>query len=127
MKFSTKAEYGLRAMANLAVAFPNVKNIKEVSRQEGISQKYLERLIGILRNKNLVKSYKGKDGGYVLSRNPRSIAVGDIIESLEGQAAPMKCGLCCKEARCSSSFVWLRLEKEIKRTLSGIKLSELAK
>jgi len=125
MKFSTKAEYGLRAMANLASAFPEVKNIKKISEEEGISLKYLERLIGVLRNSKLVKSYKGKKGGYVLAEKPERIRVGDIIKILEGPVVPMKCESCGMEGKCSSSFVWIKLGKEIKKTLNSIKLSQL--
>ncbi len=125
MKFSTKAEYGLRAMANLASAFPGMKNVKEISEEEKISSKYLERLVGTLRKNKLIKSFKGKQGGYVLARKPENIKVGEIIEILEGPVAPMKCESCCIENRCSSSFVWIKLGKEIKKTLDGIKLSSL--
>ncbi|GBE16709.1 HTH-type transcriptional regulator CymR [bacterium BMS3Abin15] len=125
MKFSTKAEYGLRAMVNLASAFPGVKNVKEISEEEGISLKYLERLVGVLRKNKLIKSFKGKQGGYVLVRKPESIKVGEIIEILEGPIAPTKCESCCIENKCSSSFVWIKLGKEIKKTLDGIRLSNL--
>jgi len=125
VKFSTKAEYGLRAMANLASAFPGVKNMKEISDEEGISLKYLEKLIGSLRRNKLVTSYKGKSGGYALIKNPKNIRVGDVIEILEGPVALVKCGSCGIENKCSSSFVWIKVGKEIKKTLNGIKLSQL--
>ncbi len=127
MKFSTKAEYGLKAMTNLAQSFPEQKNLKTISQEEKISAKYLERLIGSLRKNNLVESSKGKSGGYVLSRDPGKIKVGEIIEVLEGPIAPMKCvrKFCSLEHQCASSKVWTRLAEQIKRTLDSINLSEL--
>ena len=63
MKFSTKAEYGLKAIVNLAQCFPKQKTIKEIATEEDISQKYLERLLGTLRDGGVVESSKGKLGG----------------------------------------------------------------
>lgn len=127
MKFSTKAEYGLKAMTNLAKNFPEQKSIKTISREEKISAKYLERLIGSLRKNNLVESSKGKSGGYALARDPKKIKVGEIIEILEGPIAPMKCvgKFCSLEHACASSKVWTKLAEQIKRTLDGINLSDL--
>lgn len=112
-------------MANLAGCFPAQKNIREISEEEKISGKYLERLIGELRKNNLVTSQKGKSGGYTLAKKPNLIKIGEIIETLEGPISTRGCGLCGAGDRCSSSMVWLKLEREIKKTLNGIKLSEL--
>jgi Rrf2 family protein len=125
MKFSTKAEYGLKAMVNLAEAFPVQKNLQKISREEKVSQKYLEQMIGKLRKNNLVVSTKGKNGGYTLAKDPRKIKVGEIIEILDGPIAPTKCSLCGIENKCSSSLVWIKLGQEIKKTLDHIKLSDL--
>jgi len=129
MKFSTRAEYGLKAMANLAGSFPERKNLKSISLEERLSIKYLEGLIGNLRRQGLVKSFKGKKGGYVLSRDPKSIRVGEIVEILEGPIAPMKCydKFCAMKNNCSSSLVWDKLGTQIRKTLYAIKLNEIIK
>ena len=129
MQFSTKAGYGLRATTNLAKCFPEQKTIKEIAKEENISQKYLERILGILNKNNLVISHKGKSGGYILAKNPKKINVGEIIEILEGTIAPMRCvgQFCSAKKRCPSSIVWDKLGKQIRKTLYNIKLSELIK
>ncbi|KKP90189.1 MAG: transcriptional regulator [Parcubacteria group bacterium GW2011_GWC1_36_108] len=129
MRFSTKAEYGLKAMTNLAQCYPAQKTIGEIASQENISQKYLERLMGILRNGEVVQSSKGKQGGYVLSKDPKKIPVGEIIELLDGDIAPMRCvgKFCSSEHKCPSSVVWNKLGVQIKKTLYGMKLSDLIK
>jgi Rrf2 family transcriptional regulator, cysteine metabolism repressor len=128
VKFSTKGEYGLRAAVNLARNYPKIKNIKEISIEENISAKYLERLIGELRKSGLVKSVKGKNGGYILARKPREISAGEIIEIMEGEMTAKCHGTHCAHMKdCASSFVWIRLGEQIKKTLYGIKLSELIK
>lgn len=129
MKFSTKAEYGLKAMVNLAVAFPRQKTIGEIAEEEDISQKYLERLLVSLRDGNVVISNKGKLGGYVLAKDPKKIPVGEVIELLDGEIAPMRCvgKFCAMEHKCPSSLVWNKVGQQIKKTLYNIKLSELIK
>jgi Rrf2 family transcriptional regulator, cysteine metabolism repressor len=129
MQFSTKAGYGLRAMTNMAKCFPEQKTIKEIAKEENISQKYLERILGILNKNNLVTSHKGKSGGYVLAKNPKKINAGEIIETLEGTIAPMRCvgKFCSAKSKCPSSIVWNKLGIQIRKTLYNIKLRELIK
>ena len=129
MKFSTKAEYGLKAMVNLAQCFPNQKSIKEIANQEDISQKYLERLMVSLRNGGVVESSMGKTGGYILARDPRKIPVGEIIEIMDGDIAPMRCvgKFCAARDKCPSSVVWEAIGQQVKKTVYKIKLSDLVK
>ncbi len=128
MKFSTKGEYGLRLAVNLARNYPTIKNTKDIAAEENISLKYLERLVGELRKKDIVKSFKGKDGGYVLAREPKKISAGEVIETMEGSFTS-KCTTtnCQHVKKCASSFVWIKLGEQIKKTLYGIKLSDLIK
>jgi Rrf2 family protein len=129
MKFSTRAGYGLRAMVNLARNYPQQKSLQEISKKEGISLKYLEQLFRALKKNKLVVSQKGREGGYVLAKNPKLIKVGEIIEILEGLIVPMECasGKCNVKCSCASSVVWTKLQEQIKKTLYGIKLIDLIK
>ena len=128
MKFSTKAEYGLRAMVVLARDYPYLKSIAEISFEENISAKYLEQIFIKLKKAAIVVSQKGKSGGYTLTREPRQITVGDIVEILEGKIEPTKCYSAeCKNNQCASKKVWVKLSQEIKKTLDNIKLSDLIK
>lgn len=127
MKFSTRAEYGLKAMINLAYDFPVQKNIKELSKEESISPKYLERLMGTLKKSGLVLSTKGQSGGYTLAKKPAQITAGEIVEALDGPIAPMKCTSykCTIAATCNSSSIWTELEQQIKKTLYKYTLKNL--
>lgn len=126
MKFSTKAEYGLRAMVILARDYPYLKSISEISFEENISAKYLEQIFIKLRGASIVVSQKGKSGGYTLTREPSQITVGEIVETLEGKIEPTKCySVACKNSACASKKVWIKLSQEIKKTLDNIKLSDL--
>ncbi len=128
MKFSTKGEYALRAVVNLASHYPQRKNLKIIASEEDISVKYLERLMRDLKKNNLVKSFRGKNGGYVLQLAPNHIKVGQVIEATEGPIT-IKCyGEKCKLVhKCPSSFVWIKLGTQIKKTLNAIKISDLIK
>lgn len=127
MKFSTRAEYGLKAMVNLAESYPCQKTLGDIAREENISVKYLENLVSRLKRNKLVESQRGKSGGYTLSKKPEKIEVGKIIEVLEGPIAPMKCTrkACAQESQCASRVVWKKLEEQIKITLYKIKLGDL--
>lgn len=125
MRFSTKAEYGLKAMVNLAKAYPGQKSIKTLADEESVSSKYLERLMGELRKNGLVLSEKGKSGGYVLSRKPKEIPVGAIVEILDGPIAPMKCSGAACAKNCISSSIWIEVENQIKKTLYKTTLKKL--
>ena len=129
MKFSTRAGYGLRATVNMARNYPQQKSLQEISKEEGISLKYLEQLFRALKKNKMIESQKGREGGYTLSKNPKNIKVGEIIEILEGPIAPMECasGKCDSKCSCASSVVWTKLQTQIKKTLYSIKLSELIK
>lgn len=129
MRFSTRAGYGLRATVNLAKIYPEQKNLQEISREEGISLKYLEQLFRSLKKNKIVTSQKGREGGYVLAKNPNLVRVGEIIEILEGPIVPMECagGKCDTRCSCASSIVWTKLQTQIKKTLYGIKLKDLIK
>lgn len=126
MRFSTKGEYGLRLAVNLSQNYPVITSVKTIATTEKISLKYLERIIGQLKKKKIVKSLKGKRGGYILTREPKKISAGEIIEAMEGPLVSKCFGTNCKNIKkCASSFVWIKLGKQIKKTLYGIKLSDL--
>lgn len=129
MKFSKKAEYGLRTMANLAKVYPQKKSLNDISQEERISLKFLEQVMSALKKSGLVISYKGTYGGYVLQKRPTKIRVGEIVELLEGKIAPMECvgKKCLFEHKCPTVNIWRELAKKINQTLYAIKLSDLVK
>jgi len=126
MRFSTKGEYGLRLAVNLSQNYPVVTSLKSVAETEKISLKYLERIIAQLKKKKIVKSSQGKNGGYILARSPQKISAGEIIEAMEGPFVSKCFHTNCKNVKkCASSFVWIKLGTQIKKTLYGIKLADL--
>lgn len=82
MKFSTRGEYGLRATVNLARCYPLKKSIKEISKEENISAKYLERLFSELKEGGILKSLKGKNGGYFFRIIQKRLQLEKSLNSL---------------------------------------------
>ena len=133
MIFTTKAGYGLRAMVQLAKNYSKKPySLNKISKLEGISLAYLERLMAALKKEGLVESAKGAKGGYILAKNPAKITVLEVVEALEGSTASFYCvdkskkGLCCP-SKCPTKNVWFKLQKAIDGTLKGISLKDLIK
>ena len=86
MKLSTKGRYGLRALIDLA-QYSEVEpvSINSISARQGISERYLEQLMALLKKAGLVKSIRGAGGGYVLAKEKEDISVGDVLRALEGK------------------------------------------
>ena len=134
MKLSTKSEYGLRAMLNIAKnGSRSATSITDISKEEGISVAYLEQLLNKLRRERLIESIRGPKGGYILSKDTRSITVGDIVTALEGSIYPIHCiathngapDTCKKSKGCVPKTVWMRLAKAVNDCLESITLSDL--
>lgn len=132
MKLSTKGRYGLRALIDLGqYSSQNPVSITSISGRQGISERYLEQLMGMLKKAGLVKSIRGASGGYVLTKELSDISVGDVLRALEGSLEPVECpGLNpdegCKAADiCVTKYVWKKINESINHTVDEIKLDQL--
>jgi len=130
MHFSTKAEYGLRAIIRLAKnKGKKPYSLAQIAKEEGISLAYLERLIAKLKRVGLVKSTKGVKGGYKLACNPRKITATEILVALEGPLTPYGCtemgNFLCTKRGCATKKVWDKLRRDIIRSLDSITLNDL--
>ena len=92
MKFSTKSRYALRLMAELARYAPgSTVSLKEISERQQLSLKYLEQIVTPLARVGLVKSERGSQGGYRLTKAPADYTAGEILRAIEGSVAPIPC------------------------------------
>lgn len=134
MKVSTRGEYGVRAMVSLAHHFgEGPMSIAEIARQTNIPPAYLEQLIAPLRRAELVNSKRGARGGYVLSRAPGEIRIGDVYRVMEGPIAPMDCVSedvddqnCPLIENCETRPMWLKLRDAMTDALDSTTLADLA-
>jgi len=83
MKFSTKSRYALRLMAELARYAPGTTvSLKEISERQNLSLKYLEQIVTPLARMGLVKSERGSQGGYRLTKTPADYTAGEILRAM---------------------------------------------
>ena len=119
MKFSTKSRYALRLMAELARYAPGTTvSLKEISERQNLSLKYLEQIVTPLARVGLVKSERGSQGGYRLTRSPEDYPVGEILRAVEGNLSPIACQSedgsgCGASCDCDARLFWQGLEDQI--------------
>lgn len=104
MMISTRGRYALRVLIDLAEhADSGYIPMKDVAERQGISLKYLERIIPVLSKNGIVEGVQGKGGGYRLVRPPEECRIGDILRLTEGDLAPVAC-LECGAEPCERTF-----------------------
>lgn len=131
MRLSTRAEYGTRALIELALHYDNDSPLmlQAIADRQGLSKKYLEQLFIPLRKAGIVEGVRGPSGGYRLAREPSSIHLDEVIGILEGTLAVADCvhddSVCEKSGQCATQEVWTRVTAAIEDVLGSISLSEL--
>jgi Rrf2 family iron-sulfur cluster assembly transcriptional regulator len=134
MKISALEEYGLRCLLRLSQCDDdNSLTINEISEQEGLSVPNVRKLMMLLREAGLVRSVRGRLGGYRLKGDPSEITLGHIVESLGGRMFDSEfCGrfsgdvsLCINSNACSVRSLWGVLDGLISGVLHRIRLSDL--
>ena len=130
MKISTKGRYAVRAMLDLALqSRDNPTLIKDISERQQISCLYLEQLFTRLKAAGLVRSIRGPNGGFMLTRPPSEITFADIVRAMEGSTAPVDCvdnaHLCPRADTCISRRVWIELKDAMDRVLNTTTLEDL--
>jgi Rrf2 family protein len=131
MKISTRARYGLRLMVDLAVKHGKGPILlKDVSRSQEISEKYLSQIIIPLKTAGLVKSFRGAHGGYTLQRDPTKINLLQVVSALEGDLSLVECvaspAACSRTDICVTQEVWHQVSRAMIDTLERITLADLA-
>ena len=132
MKISTKGRYGLRALIDLA-QYSEIEpvSINSIALRQGISERYLEQLMTLMKKAGLIKSIRGASGGYVLAKEIEEISVGDVLRALEGNLQPVECAAFSQEDSCEASgvcvtkYVWQRINESINKTVDEISLKQL--
>ena len=130
MMISTKGRYALRVMLDLAGQAEGYLSLKEIADRQQISVKYLESIAAILNRAGLVRSQRGKDGGYCLTRPAKEITAAQVLRLTEGTLSPVACpsleGNPCQRAEtCKTLPLWRVLDETIDRTLSSVTLEDL--
>lgn len=130
MKLSTRSRYGFRAALELAVEYGGGPlQIKVIAEREGISNKYLEQLIAILKSSGLIRSVRGPKGGYMLAKAPNLIKLSQVFEVLEGPLVTVECvdhpDFCPRCTDCVTRQVWVEMQQAMLAVLESKTLQDL--
>lgn len=132
LRLSTKEQYGVRAMYEIARGYPETPvTIKEISERQDVSVAYLEQILNKLRKAGLIRSIKGPGGGYILNKSPEKISIASILNELEGPVALTSCldpeEGCVRVDSCVTHLLWKALGEQVEAFLKTITLKNLIK
>ncbi|MBO4217436.1 MAG: Rrf2 family transcriptional regulator [Clostridia bacterium] len=131
MKISTKGRYALRMLVDLAEHRDDgYISLHDIARRQDISKKYLEQIIPIFNQSDLLRANRGSQGGYMLARSPEKCTVGEILRLTEGTLSPVPCAdqdpvECERSADCAMISVWQGLYRVVNEYLDGITLQDI--
>ena len=130
MKLSTRAQYGTRALLDLALhGGKGPVLLRDIARRQQISATYLEQLITPLVASGMVRSTRGARGGIWLNKSPREVKLSEVIQILEGSIALVECvsdpKYCSRSGFCVTRDVWGELGKAMNGILESTTLQDL--
>ncbi len=131
MKISTKGRYALRMLLDMAIHNTGEPvRIKDIAARQAISDKYLEQIVSVLNKAGYVRSIRGPQGGYLLTKAPEQYTVGMILRLTEGSLAPVACldddvNECERQDNCVTLLLWQKLDDAIKSVIDTITLADL--
>lgn len=132
MKISTKGRYALRIMIDLAQHNSGeFIHLRDISLRQNITIKYMEQIMPYLTRSGFVRSSRGNNGGYCLTKDPSEYTAGDILRSAEGNLCPISCledqpNRCPRAEECLTLPFWTGMEKVINEYADSVSLADLA-
>jgi Rrf2 family protein len=130
MRISAKVDYAVRAAIELAVAGDRLTKAEAIARAQDIPPKFLENILGDLRQGGLVRSQRGAEGGYRLARPPGDITVADVIRVVEGPMASVRGGRPEDVEYAGSAEplrrVWIAVRAALRQVNERVTLADLA-
>ena len=131
MKLTTKGRYAVLALTELALAKEDsLIKITEIAVRQNISSTYLEQILLLLKNSDLIIGIRGPNGGYKLAASPENIMISDIVNIVEGRMEAKGCvsksGSCTGvSGRCMTHDLWDELSRHIELFLGQISLRDI--
>ena len=131
---TAKGKYGLKALIHLAqMPSGELAGVQDIATANNIPKKFLDAILGDLRNAGFVQSRKGKGGGYRLLRRPEDIKIGSVVRVLDGPLAPIPCAShtryepCddCDVATCQVRHMMLNVRNAIAEVLDATTLAQM--
>jgi Rrf2 family protein len=131
VRVSTKGDYGVRALIELAHHFgQGPLQSAEIAARQGIPEPYLDQLLTTLRRAGFIRSVRGPQGGHALLRQPNDLKLGEVVAALEGSVSPIACldepDGCGKPGFCPQREVWEAVRDATQRILNDVSIGDLA-
>ena len=134
MKLTTKGRYAVMALADLAnFSDQNPVSLRDISLRQGISLDYLEQIFSKLKKDDIVKSIRGKNGGYILAKEPAQIKLSNIFSAVDEKVKTLQCkreskrGCNGRSTKCITHYLWDDLEMHINNFFDKKNLGDLLK
>ena len=134
MKLNTRARYAVMALADMAsFSTQNPVSLRDISLRQNISLVYLEQIFSKLKKNNIVKSIRGTNGGYILTKNPEKIKLSNIFLAVDEKVKTLQCkkeskkGCNGKLTKCITHYLWDDLEMHINDFFDKKNLGDLLK
>ena len=133
MRLSTQSRYGVRAIFDIAYHSAGLETqVRDISRRQGISQRYLEQIFQKLRRAGIVGSKRGPSGGYFLGKKAEDITLAEVIRVTEGNITPVLCvnpedstQPCERSGECVTQIVWNEAGKRLKDYFDSVTVRDL--
>jgi len=130
MRVSAKVDYALRAVIELAAAGDGPVKGERIAQAQEIPLKFLENILGDLRQAGIVRSQRGAEGGYWLARPADEISVADVVRTVEGPIANVR-GIGPESVSYSGSAerlqdVWIAVRANLRAVLERVTIADVA-
>ena len=134
MKLNTRGRYAVMALADMAsFSTQNPVSLRDISLRQNISLVYLEQIFSKLKKNNIVKSIRGTNGGYILTKDPEKIKLSNIFLAVDEKVKTLQCkkeskkGCNGKLTKCITHYLWDDLEMHINDFFDKKNLGDLLK
>ena len=126
MKLSVKSDYAARAVLGLARQYPSGKSVRveDLAREQNIPQNYLVQILIELKSQKIVKSIRGKEGGYMLNKAPEDITMAEILRCIHG-AVFEPAALQNKECPQALRNVWKALQATLDQAAESVHFQQI--
>ena len=131
MKISTRGRYALRMMLDMALSDSDKPvRVKEIAERQEISEKYMEQIMSVLNKAGFVRSVRGPQGGYFLTKKPEEYLIGEIIELTDGPLVSVACNMpgaeeCKRKDQCITLPLWQKYDTMVHDFFFHITLKDL--
>ncbi len=130
MNITSKGRYALKIMLDLGYHAEIRQQRHDIAERQGIPYDYIDHVLARLRNAGLIKSIRGRNGGFILGRATTDISAWDIFTAVEDSVHPVLClgsEHCLNDEICQTKGVWEELYRGIELSLAGKSLADLVR